>query len=367
MPVYQYDAINSRGGLGKIGSEAELSATIVSGPSISGNGGEPKKPTRAGVHVLLWRKLPLPDVQENGAATHLMDEATCAGIGSRGWRATSVGRGDGGWRIEHEILDGISTDYRGRWCRLGRCGCAFDDVGVWRWGRLPRRQLLPRALRRRALRRRLRWRILFCPARGIRIRRLLCPGGCLPPGLLLPPGSHAPIVLDWCGIQKLPFLWTPRLRFRSRAQRLRIPRIRRIPLWRILLRWASPLTSGRRGEGNRRNDREGFYQQPPFGAARVRLVGLSGWRATPRRCPAMLLGVLQRSWEKTMFARGVRRIGWAGLLTVSLCAIPACQSPGGAQHTMPCGGCGHAMPEATASPPSPSVNTPPAEHSGHRP
>jgi hypothetical protein len=68
-----------------------------------------------------------------------------------------------------------------------------------------------------------------------------------------------------------------------------------------------------------------------------------------------------------MFARGVRRIGWAGLLTVSLCAIPACQSQGGYQHTMPCGGCRHAMPEATASPPSPSVNTPPEEHSGHHP
>lgn len=67
-----------------------------------------------------------------------------------------------------------------------------------------------------------------------------------------------------------------------------------------------------------------------------------------------------------MFSRVVRRLLWGGLLTVSLCALPACQSSGGMQHGMPCGGCGRGYREA-APPPPPQPDAPSGEHESHRP
>ncbi len=66
-----------------------------------------------------------------------------------------------------------------------------------------------------------------------------------------------------------------------------------------------------------------------------------------------------------MILRDVRRLLWGGLLTVSLCAVPACQSPGGVQYVMPCGGCGHGLHEA-APPSPPPPDAPPTEHQSHR-
>ena len=67
-----------------------------------------------------------------------------------------------------------------------------------------------------------------------------------------------------------------------------------------------------------------------------------------------------------MLSRDVRRLLLGGLLTASLCAAPACHSPGGTRHSMPCGGCGHGYREA-ATPPPPQPDAPPGEHESHRP